>query len=114
MRNTSAAPAGGAAAIELLASAVRRGTRFVFPSMAGVFHCGDCADGPRTVGIVALAGETSITVAGLPEPGCALHFPAVAHLFLLTTLMEFLIPQFSAARRKEHGTRFHRDIHKAT
>jgi len=82
--------------------------------MAGVFHCGDCVDGPRPVGIVALEGESSITVAGLPEPGCTLHLPAVAHLFLLTTLIEFLILQFSAARRKDHGTRIHRDNHKAT
>src|SRR5256884_1532086 len=50
----------------------------------GVFPCVDCADSPRPVGIVALAGESSITVAGLPEPGCTLHLPAVAHLFLLT------------------------------
>jgi hypothetical protein len=82
--------------------------------MAGVFPCVDCADGPRPVGIVAVAGEGSIAVAGLPEPSGTLHLPAVAHLFLLTTLIEFLILQFSAARRKDHGTRFHRDNHKAT
>ncbi len=82
--------------------------------MAGVFRRGDCADDPRPVGIVALAGETSITVDGLPEPGCTLHLPVVAHLFLLATLIEFLILQFSAARRKDHGTRFQRDNHKAT
>ena len=82
--------------------------------MAGVFHCCDCVDGPRQVGIVALAGESSITVAGLPEPGCTLDLRTVAHLFLLATVIEFLILQFSAARRKDHGTRFCHDNHKAT
>ena len=82
--------------------------------MAGVSPCGDCADGPRPVGIVALAGKSSITVAGLPESGLTLHLPAVAHLFLLTSFIEFLILQFSEARRKNHGTRFRHDNHKAT
>ncbi len=68
--------------------------------MAGVFHRGDCADGPRPVGIVADAGETSITVAGLPEPGSTLHLPAVASLFLLEALIEFLIPQFLGSEAK--------------
>jgi membrane fusion protein, multidrug efflux system len=40
------------------------------------------------VGIVALVGKSSITVAGLPESGCTLHLPAVAHLFLLTSFVE--------------------------
>ena len=82
--------------------------------MAGVFHRGDCADGPRPAGIVALAGEGSIAVAGLPERGCTLHLPAVAHLFLLGTSIEFLTWQFLATRRKDHGTRFRRDNYKAT
>jgi hypothetical protein len=81
--------------------------------MAGVFHCGDCADGPRPVGIVALAGESSIAIAGLPEPGCTLHFPAMAPLFLLATSIDFPALQFLAARNKDHGTRFYRDNHKA-
>jgi hypothetical protein len=38
----------------------------------------------------------------------------VAPLFLLATPIEFLTSQFLAARRKDHGTRFHRDNHQAT
>jgi hypothetical protein len=82
--------------------------------MDGVFHCGDCADGPRPIGIVAVAGEGSITDVGVPELRCTLHLPAVAHLFLLATPIEFPTSQFLAARRKDHGTRFHRDNHQAT
>ena len=100
LRKTPASSARGSATVELLAGAIRRSTRFVFPSMAGVFHCGDCADGPRPVGIVALPGESSITVAGLPEPGCTLHLLAVARLFLLATLIGFPT-KFIAARRKD-------------
>jgi hypothetical protein len=81
--------------------------------MARVFHCGYCADGPRPIGIVALADEGSITVAGLPEPGCTFHLPAVAYLFLLVNFIELLALQFLAARNKDHGTRFHRHNHKA-
>ena len=71
--------------------------------MAGVFHRGDCADGPRPVGIVALAGEGSIAVADLSEPGCTLHLPAVAYLFLLAARKRisqkgFLLLQFLATR----------------
>lgn len=98
----------------LLTSALCRGAWFVFPGMASVLHCGDCADGPRPVGIVAVAGEGTITDADVPEPGCTLHLRVVAPLFLLTTPIEFLILQFSAARHKDHGTRFHRDNHQAT
>ena len=72
--------------------------------MDGVFHCGDCVDGPRPVGIDAIAGEGSITDAGVPEPGCTLHLRAVAPLFLLATPIEFLASQFLAARGKDHGT----------
>jgi hypothetical protein len=82
--------------------------------MAGVFHRVHCADGPRPVGIVAVEDEGSITNAGLPELGCTFHVHALARLFLLATLVEFLTLQFVAPRRKEHGSRFHRDKHEAT
>ena len=69
--------------------------------MAGVFSCFDCADGLRPVGIIALAGEGSITDADLPELGCTLHVHALAHLFLLATLIEFLTLQFVNSEAKK-------------
>jgi hypothetical protein len=69
--------------------------------VAGVFHRGDCADGPRPVGLVALAGEGSITDADLPELGCTLHVRALAHFFLLATLIEFLTLQFVNSEAKK-------------
>jgi hypothetical protein len=82
--------------------------------MAGVFRRGDCADGARPVGIVAVAGEGGITDAAVPQLRCTAHLHAVAALFSLAIPIGFLTSQFLAARRKDYGTRFRRDNHQAT
>jgi len=83
MRNTSAAPLGGDATTWLLAGTVRGGTRFVFPGMASVLHCGDCADGPRPATGDAITPQSGITDAGVSGLGCILYVRAMACVLLL-------------------------------
>src|SRR5258708_39424571 len=71
----------GCPARGLLASACCRGAWFVFPGMAGVLHCGDCADGPLPVVSDAITREGGVTDAGVSELGCILYVRAMARVF---------------------------------
>src|SRR5215467_11129260 len=83
--------------------------------MAGVFHCGDCAGGPRPLGIFEVTREGSIADPVLSQPGGTLLVSAVAHLFLLAAHIRISLYCNSwQGGEKNHGTRLHHDDRKAT